>query len=156
MTATNLFHVGVLVPDIEKAMDRFSAALGLTFKDPEVAHVDAFEQPSGMSVLDLRITWSLQGPPYLELLESQDNDGLYGHHHVGLHHVGLWEPDPVAMMERLLGMGLMKEAIQWSPEGKIIAAYTAPRELYGTRLEFIEGSRRPGMEAWLAGAPWAD
>jgi len=156
VTATNLFHVGVLVPDIEKAMDRFSEALGLTFMDPAVAHVDAFEQASGTNVLDLRITWSKEGPPYLELLESQDNEGLYGHHQEGLHHVGLWEPDPVKLMERLVGMGLTKEAIQWAPEGGIIAAYTAPRELYGTRLEFIEASRKPGMEAWLTGGSWSD
>lgn len=156
MTATNLFHIGVLVPNLDKAMDRFSDALGLTFMDPAVAHVDAFEQASGMSVLDLRITWSKEGPPYLELLESQDNHGLYGRHLEGLHHVGLWEPDPAKLMERLEGMGLVKEALQWSPEKKIIAAYTAPRELYGTRLEFIEASRKPGMEAWLAGGSWSD
>jgi hypothetical protein len=124
--------------------------------DPAVAHVDAFEQPSGMSVLDLRITWSKEGPPYLELLESQDNDGLYGHHQEGLHHIGLWEPDPGKLMDRLVSIGLVKEAMQHGPDDSIIAAYTGPDELYGTRLEFIDESRRPGMEAWLSGGSWAD
>lgn len=156
MTATNLFHVGVLVRDMDEATGRFAAALGLTFKDPAIAHVDAFEQPSGMSALDLRITWSVEGPPYLELLQSQDNDGLYGFHQEGLHHIGLWEPDPEALMQRLVAMGLRNEATQWTPEGRILATYTAPAEMYGTRLEFIEAGRRPGMEAWLAGGPWAD
>ena len=156
MTATNVSHVGILVRNMDEAMDRFSEALGLTFKEPAIAHVDAFEQPSGTSVLDLRITWSVQGPPYLELLESQDDEGLYGYHHEGLHHIGLWESKPEELVERLIGLGLRKEATQYTPRGSILATYTAPQELYGTRLEFIEEGRRPGMEAWVAGGPWGD
>ena len=156
MTATNLFHVGVLVPDLDEATARFTEVLGLTFKDPAVAHVDRFEQMSRMEQLDLRITWSVEGPPHLELLESQDNDGLYGRAREGLHHIGLWEPDPETLIERLLGLGLKKEATQYMPDDRILATYTEPNELYGTRLEFIEAGRRPGMEAWLAGEEWLD
>ena len=54
---------GVLVPDMEEAAAKFSEVLGLTFKDPAVAHVDRFEQKSRVEVLDLRITWSVEGPP---------------------------------------------------------------------------------------------
>jgi catechol 2,3-dioxygenase-like lactoylglutathione lyase family enzyme len=156
MTATNLFHVGILVPDMSEAIERFTDVLGLTFKEPAIAHVDRFEQGESVEVLDLRITWSIEGPPYLELLESQDNDGLYGRAQEGMHHVGLWEPDPEALMERLQGLGLRNEATQYAPDDGILATYTAPAELYGTRLEFIEGSRQPGMEAWIAGAEWQD
>jgi catechol 2,3-dioxygenase-like lactoylglutathione lyase family enzyme len=156
MTATNLFHVGILVPDMAEATERFAQVLGLTFKEPAIARVDRFEQGSKVEVLDLRITWSVEGPPYLELLESQDNEGLYGRAQEGLHHVGLWEPDPEALMKRLQGLGLRNEATQYAPDDGILATYTAPREMYGTRLEFIEGSRRPGMEAWLAGGEWQD
>ena len=63
MTATNLFHVGVLVPDLDEATERFADVLGLTFKDPAIAHVDRFEQKSRVEQLDLRITWSIEGPP---------------------------------------------------------------------------------------------
>ena len=156
MTATNLFHVGVLVPDLDDAVARFTEVLGLTFKDPAVAHVDRFEQKSRVEQLDLRITWSIEGPPYLELLESQDNDGLYGREHEGLHHIGLWEPDPETLIERLVNLGLKNEGTQYMPDDRILATYTAPQELYGTRLEFIEAGRRPGMEAWLAGEEWLD
>ena len=156
MTATNLFHVGVLVPDIDEATARFAEVLGLTFKTPAIAHVDRFEQRSRVEELDLRITWSVEGPPYLELLESQDNDGLYGRSQEGLHHIGLWEPDPETLIERLQGLGLKNEATQYMPDDRILATYTAPHELYGTRLEFIEAGRQPGMESWLAGEEWLD
>src|SRR5262245_15875372 len=156
MTATNLFHVGILVPDINEAIERFGDVLGLTFKEPAVAHVDRFEQGSSVEVLDLRISWSIEGPPYLELLESQDNQGLYGRANEGLHHVGLWEPDPDALIRRLEHLRLHKEATQFTPDDHVLATYTAPADLYGTRLEFIEASRRPGMESWLAGGHWHD
>ncbi len=156
MTATNLFHVGVLVPDLDEGIARFSEVLGLTFKDPAIAHVDRFEQLSRVEQLDLRITWSVEGPPYLELLESQDNDGLYGRGQEGLHHLGLWEPDPETLIARLKTIGLREEATQFMPDDRILATYTGPDELYGTRLEFIEAGRRPGMEAWLAGEDWLD
>ena len=156
MTATNLFHVGVLVPDLDQATARFAAVLGLTFTESAIAHVDRFEQRSRVEELDLRITWSVEGPPYLELLESQDNDGLYGRSQEGLHHIGLWEPDPETLIERLGGLGLENEATQYMPDDRILATYTAPQELYGARLEFIEAGRRPGMEAWLTGKEWLD
>lgn len=156
MTATNLFHVGVLVPDLDEATARFTEVLGLTFKEPAVAHVDRFEQLGRVEELDLRITWSIEGPPYLEILESQDNEGLYGRAQEGLHHIGLWEPDPEALIERLMASGLRNEATQYMPDDRILATYTGPDELYGTRLEFIEAGRRPGMEAWLAGKEWLD
>ena len=156
MTATNLFHVGILVPDLDEAVARFTEVLGLSFNEPAVAHVDRFEQGTSVEALDLRISWSAQGPPYLELLESQDNSGLYGHHHEGLHHVGLWEPDPEALIDRLRNLGLGQEGTQYTPDDRILATYTAPAELYGTRLEFIDAARRPGLEAWVAGAEWQD
>jgi hypothetical protein len=59
-------------------------------------------------------------------------------------------------MEELAGKGLRREATQWTPEGTIIAAYTAPEELHGTRLEFIDQSREQGMNDWIAGRSWAD
>lgn len=156
MTATNLFHVGILVPDIREAATRFSDVLGITFRDPAIAHVDRFDQGGRIEALDLRITWSIEGPPYLELLESQDNEGLYGTLQEGLHHVGLWEPDPSSLMTRLIGLGLRNEATQYDPDGGVLATYTAPDEMYRTRLEFINELRRPGMETWLAGGAWRD
>lgn len=156
MTASDLCHVGILVEDIEEAMARFSEVLGLTFKDPEIAHVDRFEQGEIVEALDLRITWSVEGPPYLELLESQDNDGIYGRAQEGLHHIGLWEDDPEALVERLRELGIGKEATQYTPEDRILATYTAPHDMYGARLEFIESSRKEGMEAWIAGKSWQD
>ena len=59
-------------------------------------------------------------------------------------------------MERLKDLGIGKEATQYTPEDRILATYTAPHDMYGARLEFIESSRKEGMEAWIAGKSWQD
>jgi catechol 2,3-dioxygenase-like lactoylglutathione lyase family enzyme len=156
MTVRNFFHVGILVPDIRDAMARFSDVLGLEFKEPAVAHVDDFDDTFGRRTLDLLITWATTGPPFVELLEAHGDDGLYGSKELGLHHVGLYDPDPAGLIEELVGKGLRREATQWTPEGTIIAVYTAPEELYGTRLEFIDQDREQGMNDWIAGKSWTD
>ncbi|MGH2589223.1 MAG: VOC family protein [Actinomycetota bacterium] len=156
MTVRNFFHVGILVSDIREAMARFSDVLGLEFKEPAIAHVDDFDDTTGRRGLDLTITWATTGPPFVELLEAQGDDGLYGSKQLGLHHVGLYDPEPIGLIEELVGKGLRREATQWTPEGTIIAVYTAPEEMHGTRLEFIDQSREQGMNDWIAGRSWAD
>lgn len=156
MTVRNFFHVGILVPDIRAAMARFSDVLGLEFKEPAVAHVDDFDDSTGRRVLDLLITWATTGPPFVELLEAQGEDGLYGSGSLGLHHIGLYDPDCEGLIEELIGKGLRREATQWTPEGRIIAVYTAPGEMHGTRLELIDQDREQGMNDWIAGRSWSD
>jgi catechol 2,3-dioxygenase-like lactoylglutathione lyase family enzyme len=156
MTVRNFFHVGILVPDIREAMARFSDVLGLEFKEPAIAHVDDFDDTTGRRVLDLVITWATMGPPFVELLEAQGEDGLYGSKQLGLHHVGLYDPEPTGLIEELVGKGLRREATQWTPDGDIIAVYTAPEEMHGTRLEFIDQSRERGMNDWISGRSWTD
>jgi catechol 2,3-dioxygenase-like lactoylglutathione lyase family enzyme len=156
MTVRNFFHVGILVHDIREAMERFSDVLGLEFKEPAIAHVDDFDDTTGRRVLDLSITWATTGPPFVELLEAQGDTGLYGRDQLGLHHVGLYDPDPEGLIEELVGKGLRREATQWTPDGRIIAVYTAPETLHGTRLEFIDQAREQGMSDWIAGRSWTD
>ena len=156
MTVRNFFHVGILVPEIREAMAKFGDVLGLEFKEPAIAHVEDFDDTTGRRVLDLLITWATTGPPFVELLEAQGEDGLYGTNQLGLHHVGLYDPEPQGLVEELVGKGLRREATQWTPEGGIIAVYTAPEEMGGTRLEFINQDREEGMNAWIAGKSWND
>jgi catechol 2,3-dioxygenase-like lactoylglutathione lyase family enzyme len=156
MTVRNFFHVGILVPDIRDAMARFSRVLDLEFKEPAIAHVDDFDDTTGRRILDLAITWATTGPPFVELLEAQGEDGLYGSKQLGLHHVGLYDPDPPGLIEELVGKGLRREATQWASDGSIIAVYTAPEEMEGTRLEFIDRSREQGMNDWISGRSWTD
>ena len=55
------FHVGILVRDIDRAAEDFSAILGLQFEPVRTAPVVTGETN--------RFCYSLQGPPYLGLVE---------------------------------------------------------------------------------------
>ena len=70
MFATNVFHLGILVEDMDVGVERFGALLGIRFRPPAIAHVDDYVEGSRSSVLDLKVTYSMEGPPYVELLEE--------------------------------------------------------------------------------------
>jgi len=156
MTAAPFFHVGILVNDLDAAIKRFSEVMDVSFVEPVVAHVDYLEESWRTSPCDLRVAYTNQGPPYIELLEAQ-GDGIYGvHQGEGVHHVGVWDPDCEARLEALQKRGMRTEAIQFTPDRRIIVAYFYPGHLHGTRLEIVDEGRREMMERWFAGAPFID
>jgi Glyoxalase/Bleomycin resistance protein/Dioxygenase superfamily len=90
MTGIDLFHVGVLVKDLDETVSRFSDLLQLSFEPPRTMEV-VVDEGAGARARTIRVSYSLEGPPCLELIECQD-DGLWGYQHgVGLHHVGAWD-----------------------------------------------------------------
>jgi catechol 2,3-dioxygenase-like lactoylglutathione lyase family enzyme len=136
-----LFHTGVLVDDIDRAIERFSRVLGLTFGEPQVKEL-VDDGGCGLArVNHLPVVYSNEGPPYLELMEAQE-DGLWGRHHgEGIHHVGSWTDDLAASVNDLVADGVEVEA-SLSVGGEVMAVYLRPTSLCGTRAELV--GRRPG------------
>jgi len=81
VTEMPFVHIGVLVPDLGEAIERYFR-LGVSFMDPLSVHVDRLVEDGEETQLDLRIVFSHQGPPQWELLEIT-GDGIYGPHHAG-------------------------------------------------------------------------
>jgi hypothetical protein len=151
---TAVFHFGILVKDIDDGAQRFGDVLGIRFRPPAIAHVDDYVEGDSRSALDLKVTYSMEGPPYVELLEMQ-GDGLYGAQHgEGFHHIGVWEPHCERRVAEWRSKGLEPEGIQYTPEGRIIVAYFRPEATHGTRLELVDEARREQMERWIAGGDW--
>ena len=143
-------HIGVLVADLESAIGRYSR-LGLTFMEPRTVHVDRLVENGTETELDLRITFSYQGPPQWELLEAV-GDGVYGAHlGEGLHHVAVVVPDPIEHLGELTRLGFRHVASQYRPDGSMIVGYLDPADLNGIRLEVIGTPVQEAIEAWIAG-----
>jgi catechol 2,3-dioxygenase-like lactoylglutathione lyase family enzyme len=153
MTVLDVFHIGIVVPDIEVAAHELTAGLGLEFVEPMIARAAAFDDRGSTRELALRISYSRQGPPYIELLESQGIEGLYGSQEIGLHHVGLWAADPGSVLKHLSGAGIKIEAAQYEADSSIIALYTEPSAMAGTRFEYVNRSLQPNIDLWLKTAP---
>jgi catechol 2,3-dioxygenase-like lactoylglutathione lyase family enzyme len=157
MTGT-YFHNGILVEDLDRAIAEFGERLGVEFTAPTVAHCDDFVDLGAERVLDLRVAYSKTEEPYYELLEAQEQ-GIYSREHAGgfgFHHVGVWDPDCEGTLARLQDRGLVLEAAQYDPDGRIIVAYLAPEGLAGIRYELVDEGRRPMMENWIGGGSFED
>jgi hypothetical protein len=156
MTATPFFHVGVLVHDLDLAMDRFARVFKVTWTDRVTAHADFWQQGQDVEPLALDVVYSREGPPHLELLQAT-GDGLYAPARgEGLHHIGAWEPDCTTRQRELEAAGFRSVGTQFTPQKEIIVSYFDPEVLHGIMFEILDESRRPMMESWFAGGPFSD
>lgn len=143
-------HVGIIVQSLEQAMARFER-LGIEFMAPRVVHVDRLVEDGRETSLDLRIAFSLAGPPHWELLEAV-GDGIYGPRQIGsIHHLAVLDPDPQARLEALVADGFRMTAAQYRPDGSMIVGYLDPAELDGVRIELLHEPVQEAIMAWVAG-----
>lgn len=148
MTFIPFFHVGFLVNDLDKAMETFGSVFGVTWTVPDIGTVAAWEKETGNFDLGLKVAYSKQGPPYVELLQSQDS-GLYAASQgEGFHHVGLWEPDCEGRQDEFIAQGMDPIHTQFDQDGSIIVTYFDPDKLHGVMLELVDEGRKPIMETW--------
>jgi catechol 2,3-dioxygenase-like lactoylglutathione lyase family enzyme len=142
VTASRLFHVGILVTDMTKAVSRFSETLGMSFESPRTLGIVLHEQ-GVISERSITVAYSLDGPPFLELIESQA-EGLWGHQHgEGLHHIGVWEDDLVGRIRDEEERGVRSEA-KILVAGQLTAVYLDSTKLNGVSVELVAGRREPG------------
>jgi hypothetical protein len=132
-----LYHVGILVFDLETAVASFSVALDLAFEDPRSLPLDGRLADNHLvSDRELRVSYSTSGAMRLELIEAQE-DGVWGRQHgEGVHHIGAWHDDPAARLDEHRARGHGLEACIWY-KSHVSAAYLEPAALHGVRLELL-------------------
>jgi catechol 2,3-dioxygenase-like lactoylglutathione lyase family enzyme len=119
------FHIGILVKDIEAAARDFGALLGTEFEPVRTQQVGTGET--------VRLCYSLQGPPYLELMEMTGSGAWSPDQGEGLHHLGLSDP---SVPGRCAVFG-EADVITAGPDGSPLVALTRPAALHGVRLEYF-------------------
>jgi hypothetical protein len=149
--AAPFFHVGILVADLETAMARFSDALGVTFAPVMDGPVELRGGDHHVH-LTMRATYSVQGPPHVELVQGQ-GDGIFslaGGERI--HHLGRWSPNPDDGDGAHLCLPTIYSVHQvpGQPPGMWL---TDPAELHGVLVELVDEGNRPTLEAWISGRP---
>lgn len=93
MNRSPLFHVGIVVQEIEAAQAHFSSLLGVTW-GPIVWNTSmAIRDANGRDgVVDSRVCYSTE-PPYLELLEERPGTAWECNDYSNLHHIGFFTED---------------------------------------------------------------
>lgn len=67
----SLYHTGLIVENLDEAMETMGDALGLRWFTPRTA-TSPFQSPGGVLEREVRFTYSLQGPHFIEILEQID------------------------------------------------------------------------------------
>ncbi|MBV9509282.1 MAG: VOC family protein [Caulobacteraceae bacterium] len=109
--AENIYHLAYRAPNLVEAMAAMSKSLGATWAEP--FEVDGtWDKPGGgTDEAQLRIAYSLQGPPFIELIEhvSGPPDSLFAEPPGGVHHIGVYAERWRDETARLVAAGFIHE-----------------------------------------------
>lgn len=146
------FHSGYIVRDLSEGMERLTDALGLTWAAVE-SHDFPVRQDRAEVPYPIRFTYSVQGPPYVELVEGASGSPWHTTDVLRMHHLGFWSDDVTEDAARLVAAGFPVVA-----QG-VGASDTTPRFSYNgwsgeVLLELVTSRSRPAMARWLAGGSY--
>lgn len=132
------YHSGLVVEDLAEAIGRYGDLLGLRFAQPRHSVLDVVVDGEPRRA-ELLVSYSLQGPPYLELIEDLSG-GVWGP--LGMSHIGFWTPDLDASAERFADAG-------W-PARVVGDRFTYHEGDGGIWTELVSTAFEPQLLAWLA------
>ena len=145
----SFFHTGIVVPDLEKAVARYSDVFGIEFTEPAVFQIPRLEDPDPHPA-ELVAVFSRTAPPYYELIQAAGS-GITSAEHAGkILYYGVWEPDMRGRLERLQEQGIGIDAAFRSGPGAVpFALITAVDPVLGTRIEYVDTSDRGPFDEWV-------
>src|SRR5262245_22633487 len=101
-------HVAYVVPDLGEAMKRLTASAGLQWASPLTLPV-LLRSRTGEIRTEVNLTYSVQGPPHIELIAEQPGT-IWGSEYPGFHHMGYWSGRFADDLEALIGAGFEFDA----------------------------------------------
>jgi catechol 2,3-dioxygenase-like lactoylglutathione lyase family enzyme len=147
----DLYHVGLVVPDLEAAMHDYGELFGFewaTVGPPRTQHVMVGGERRDA---EIAVTYSTQGPPHLELIEERSG-GVWAAESP-LNHVGFWAPDLADAVARLTNAGFPAEVHDAGSDGDDHAGPTVFSYhpiAGGFWMELVGTGFQPQLEAWIA------
>lgn len=146
-----IFHIGHLVPDIDRAMAEIGGATGLDWA--RVQHTQArtvWTPQRGTEEVALTFVYSRSGPQHVELLCGEPGSIWDGATSAGVHHVGVWSDDIAVDAQQFVSDGWTVDAAARAPEDGFgaFAYVTSPT---GMIVELVAAAARPRFDVWFAG-----
>jgi hypothetical protein len=151
--ARSVSHLGYVVTDLPAAAARWSQDFGVQWAPLERRRRSIRCDGVDMEV-DLAVTWSLEGPVRMELLEEIPGTVWERRRGHPVHHVCYWVEDLGAEAERLMGSGWKVEVTEPGPGPVNGFAYLVDSE--GFRVEPKPEGGRPAIDRWLSGGSLYD
>ena len=146
----NVYHIGVVVNDIERGMAEVADQLGITWAPRRVANVTVRESGQ-VRTYGLHVVYSRQGPPFLELIEGSGSGVWAAAPEPRLHHLGVYVEDLAEEARRLVRSGMKLEASGVGPDhddpDPVLFTYLMGST--GVRVELVDASGREGLLKWV-------
>lgn len=144
----NLYHMGIVVPEMDAAMAELSEQIGLTWAPPRVFPVN-MREGGAIRSYGVKATYSREGPPYFELMEAV-GETIWSAGYAGqLHHIGVYAEDTQREIARLEETGFTIEAQGQTPEGEPLGPTYLTNRL-GLRIELASGAGREMVADWVS------
>ena len=151
MSLSELFHVGIVVPEIEIARGRLSSLLGVEWgpiveSDTEVRNASGSDE-----VISLRLCYSTKAP-HLELVEERPGTPWVCNEFSNLHHIGFFS-DALTRDARQLGEASCPLEICGRAGAEAPRMFSYHRDPLGVRIEYVDAASRALMADFLFKAP---
>jgi len=150
---TDLYHVGIVVPNLEDGLAHFADLFGVRWAPALEMPTAVRAADSSVVTVNLRLAYSIDAP-HLELIEAVPGSIWDLNPHSNIHHIGFWSDDFGGDWARLHGRGCPLEAMGDSG-GSEPLFWTYHRDLLGVRVELVDGALRGPMQAGWDGAAGA-
>jgi catechol 2,3-dioxygenase-like lactoylglutathione lyase family enzyme len=147
MGLTELFHVGIVVPDLDAARSRLTELLGTRWGPVLENDIEVQDDTGHDRVVPNRICYSTE-PPYLELIQEVPGTPWVCNEHSNLHHIGLWSDSLAADSDGVRAAGCPLE-IRDGHGTAPPAQFAYHRDALGIRLELVDTAVRAVMEQQL-------
>jgi catechol 2,3-dioxygenase-like lactoylglutathione lyase family enzyme len=139
-----LYHVGIVVPDVEAARSTLTEQLGVSWGP--VLHLDAVEYRDGAGgdiVLPTTMCYSVDGP-HLELIQEVPDSVWVRNEHSNLHHIGFWSDDLAVDGTELTRAGCPLQMCGRSGDAAPVS-FAYHRNDLGVRIELVDAALRETM-----------
>jgi catechol 2,3-dioxygenase-like lactoylglutathione lyase family enzyme len=152
---SQLFHIGIRVADLGAAMAEIGKQSNVTWASVQDRPMSVWLPGAGPVVLQLALTYSLEGPVHLEVMQGPKGSIWDGVDAPGAHHFGYWSDDVQGDTEAMLAEGWTLELAAAAPADGY-GRFTYVRSPSGYLVEPVASANKPRFERWWAGGSLTD
>ena len=152
LNPVDLYHIAWVVPDLESAMNGF-ASTELRWATPVTRHVVTKTTRSERRSWSIRVTYSIDDPMHVELIEQCPGSPWEIEPQGIPHHAGWWSHDLHEDIARLENDGYLLDAwmVDDNDQPSRFAYLVGPS---GLRVELVDVAAKPQLKAWWSGGQY--
>lgn len=145
LSTAELYHTGLVVPDLPTATARLTAAAGYEWTVPVEADLTVTTSAGDYEV-PFRFVYSLQAP-HLEVIQEVPGTLWTAAPGGAAHHLGYWVDDLAGAARHLETAGFRLEA---RPSGETLTLFAYYLDPNGVRIEIVDRALFPDWPGFLA------